>query len=199
MTSWCPTTACTRARQVDLTPACRSRFSIGSSSEAIEKIESGDQWRAWLDFARHLHRYSFNNLILIWAQRPTASAVAGYTTWQAMGRQVRRGEKAIRVMAPIIRRTEIQDENGRPQLDAGGRKQHKQRVVGFRPAPVFDVGQTDGPPLPEPDRPALLTGHAPDGLWDALVAEVMERGYRLMRGPISELDGANGLHAGQRA
>jgi hypothetical protein len=51
---------------------------------AIEAIESGEQWQAWLDLARKLHTYSFNNVILILAQLPTASQVAGYRTWQSL-------------------------------------------------------------------------------------------------------------------
>lgn len=160
---------------------------------AVEAIESGEQWRAWLDFARNLHQYSFNNLILIWTQRPDATAVASYRTWQSVDRQVRRGEKALRVLAPIIRRAIVTDVNGQPVREPDGRTQVKQEVVGFRPAPVFDITQTDGPPLPQPARPVLLAGQAPDGLWDGLVREVNERGYRLRRGPAADLHGANGL------
>lgn len=161
--------------------------------QAIESIETGEQWRAWLDFARNLHQYSFNNLVLIWAQRPDATAVAGYATWQSLNRQVRRGEKALRVMAPIIRRAVVNDENGHPILGSDGRRQLKQQIIGFRPAPVFEVSQTDGPPIPEPTRPTLLSGHAPAGLWDALASEVSQHGYRLMRGSVSQLGGANGV------
>lgn len=162
-------------------------------TDAITRIETGEQWQGWLDFARRLHRYSFNNLILIWAQRPDATAVASYTTWQAMDRQVRRGEKALRVMAPILRRAPVLDEAGQSNLGPDGRPKQRQQITGFRPAPVFDVTQTEGPPLPEAPRPVLLAGQAPDGLWDALVSEVSQRGYRLLRGPADRLDGANGV------
>lgn len=162
-------------------------------TEAIATIETGDQWQAWLDFSRQLHQYSFNNLILIWSQRPDATSVASYRTWQALNRQVRRGETALRVLAPITRRTPVLDESGRAVLGPDGRPRQQQRITAFRPAPVFDISQTDGPPPPEAPRPALLTGQAPAGLWQALVGEISERGYRLMRGPASVLDGANGL------
>jgi DNA primase len=162
-------------------------------TEAVAALETGEQWQAWLDFARRLHRYSFNNLILIWAQRPDASAVASYQTWQVLHRQVRRGETAIRVLAPILRRTPPVDRNGRPVLSPDGKPEQQQRVIGFRPVPVFDIAQTDGPPPPEAPRPVLLAGQAPDGLWDALAAEVGARGYRLLRGPVDRLHGANGL------
>ena len=162
-------------------------------TDAITKIETGEQWQAWLDFARRLHSYSFNNVILIWAQRPDASTVASYTTWQAMNRQVRRGEKALRVMAPVVRRTPVLDEAGRPVRQPDGRPKQRQQLTGFRPASVFDVTQTEGPPLPQAPRPALLAGQAPDGLWDTLVGEVIQRGYRLLRGHADQLGGANGV------
>ena len=161
--------------------------------EAIDAIESGEQWQAWLNFAGKLHKYSFNNLILILTQRPTASHIAGYNTWKSLGRQVRRGEKAIRVLAPITRRATVADADGKPQKGPDGTVQTRQQIVGFRPAPVFDIAQTDGPPVPQPAEPELLSGAAPDGLWDALAGEIAEHGYRLLRCPASELDGANGL------
>ena len=77
--------------------------------EGIDALESGDDWRAWLDFAQRLHQYSFNNLILIWRQRPDATSIASYRTWQSVHRQVRRGEHALRVLAPIVRRTPVLD------------------------------------------------------------------------------------------
>lgn len=161
--------------------------------EAVEQLESGEQWQAWLTFARGFHRYSFKNMILIRAQRPDATAVASYRTWQAKGRQVRKGETALRVLAPILRRTTVLDDHGRPIRGEDGKPRQRLQVCGFRPVPVFDLAQTDGPPIPEPARPELLAGDAPDGLWDALAREVSERGYRLRRGSLDDLNGANGL------
>ena len=160
---------------------------------AIDALESGEQWQAWLDFAGKLHRYSFNNLILILTQLPTASQIAGYNTWQSIGRQVRRGEKAIRVLAPILRTTPVLDATGNPRRTPDGKVDTRRQVVGFRPAPVFDISQTDGPPVPQQTAPQLLAGEAPEGLWKALADEIAERGYRLLRGPADQLDGANGL------
>src|SRR4051812_39681228 len=161
--------------------------------EAVQDMESGEQWQAWLRFACGFHRYSFNNLILIWTQRPDATAVASYRTWQAKGRQVRKGEHGLRILAPIIPRTALVDDHGQPVRGDDGTPRTRQQVAGFRPVPVFDLSQTDGPPIPEPARPVLLAGDAPAGLWDALAREVSERGYRLRRGSLDDLHGANGL------
>src|SRR6478736_4106713 len=96
--------------------------------QAVEALESGEQWQAWLRFARGFHRYSFNNLILIWAQRPDATAVASYRTWQAKGRQVRKGETGIRVLAPILRRTPVLDDHGRPVRGDDGTPRTRQQA-----------------------------------------------------------------------
>ena len=63
------------------------------------------------------------------------------------------------------------------------------QIVGVKPASVFDISQTTGDPVPEPPRPTLLTGQAPDGLWRALATLVGDRGFRLERG---DCRGANG-------
>src|SRR5829696_6988477 len=118
--------------------------------DAIDALETGDQWQAWLDFAQRLHRYSFRNLILIWSQRPTATAVASFSTWQSLNRRIRRGEKAIRVMAPITTRVTVIDQDGRPVVGPDGKPEVRRQITGYRPAPVFDVAQTDGPAIPEP-------------------------------------------------
>jgi DNA primase len=161
--------------------------------DAVDALETGDQWQEWLDFAQRLHRYSFRNLILIWSQRPMATAVASFSTWQSLNRRIRRGEKAIRVMAPITTRVTVIDQDGRPVIGPDGKPEVRRQITGYRPAPVFDVGQTDGPALPEPPVAHRLVGTSPAGLWEDLVAEINERGYRLMRGPVQALNGANGV------
>ena len=87
------------------------------------------------------HRYSAANVLRISLQRPNATRVAGYGTWKRLGRQVRRGEKAIRILAPIV----FRDRTG----DKEAQDKDEETTVGFRPAFVFDVSQTDGKPLLE--------------------------------------------------
>jgi hypothetical protein len=84
------------------------------------------------------HRYSFHNVCLIVAQRPTATQVAGFQTWKSLGRFVRRGEKGIAICAPIVR----------PRRDVPG-DEEEHMIAGFRAAYVFDIAQTDGELLPE--------------------------------------------------
>jgi DNA primase catalytic core len=159
---------------------------------AVQAIETGDQWRNWLDFAGKLNRYSFDNLMLIMRQRPDATAVASYTTWKSVDRQVQRGERSIKVLAPVTRRIDVTDDQDQPVLDEHGHRQRRNKIVGYRPVSVFDIKQTAGAPLPEPVRPTLLVGQAPDGLWESLEREVSERGYRLLRAGSEHLGTANG-------
>ena len=121
-------------------------------SPALERLHAGvaelldsEAWQAALKFKTKFHSYSFNNALLIYLQRPDATLVAGYRRWQQLGRQVRKGETSLAILAPIVRRVEGK---------AGSEKETQ--VVGFRSARVFDVSQTDGEPLPELPSPTVL-------------------------------------------
>jgi len=138
------------------------------------------------------------NLVLIALQAPQATRVAGFRSWQSLGRQVRKGERGIAILAPCTYRpkTAEQAESAAPTgpepatscsggaAPAAGGKQ----VRGFRVVHVFDVAQTEGDPLPEV-APALLTGQAPAGLWDALEGQVLGHGYTVHRGDTGRANG----------
>src|SRR5262249_33643204 len=106
---------------------------------AIDSLVSSDSWTKWLESRARFHDYSLGNTLLIAFQRPDATQVAGYKTWQSMGRQVRKGEKGIAILAPMVRRVK-DDETGeyRDVLDDDGR-----RIVRFRTVYVFDIAQTE--------------------------------------------------------
>ena len=87
------------------------------------------------------HRYSLRNVILIASQKPTATHVAGFHAWHKLGRFVKKGEKGILILAPIVRRKHENTEQSETDESS--------TAVGFRAAYVFDVSQTDGQPLPE--------------------------------------------------
>lgn len=174
-------------------------------ADRVEALTESDAWRAWLDVAARFHAYSLNNTLLITAQRPNATLVAGYRDWQKLGRQVRKGEggsNAIRIMAPVRRRVPIDRQEGRNERGTGedtndtgadrdARNQRTEvRVVGYKPTSVFDVSQTDGEPLPERPRPELLDGAAPEGLWESLEQFATNRGWDV--GYEHLTDGSNG-------
>jgi antirestriction protein ArdC len=158
-------------------------------AEKVGSLDSLQAWGSWLRFANSFHRYSFNNTLLIWAQKPDATMVAGYRAWQARGRQVRRGETSIKVYGPVTTREPKTDPTGHPIRDADGKPVHEVRIVGVKPVSVFDVSQTEGEPLPTPPQASLLTGQAPDGLWDALQSFVEAQGYTVTRGDCGDANG----------
>lgn len=150
--------------------------------KSVRALVSGEDWQRMLDVSRRFRTYSPTNCLLILSQFPQATRVAGYRKWQEVGRQVRKGEHAIRIYAPIVVR---RDEDASDEAETPA---HVRRLVGFRLASVFDVSQTDGEPLPEVG-PELLTGDDPGELWDMLAKQVAERGYMLERGECGRANG----------
>ena len=108
--------------------------------ELAEALEAGksETLQQYLRAMARFHRYSPGNILLISLQRPDAVQVAGYRAWQKLRRFVRKGEKGIAIMAPIIRRSQHVD-----------RDEDEEQPVAFKTAYVFDISQTDGQPLPE--------------------------------------------------
>ncbi|MBE2997169.1 hypothetical protein IDM40_00420 [Nocardiopsis sp. HNM0947] len=136
--------------------------------------------RAWL---RH---YSANNVMRILQQCPNARDVRAFGAWLNAGRPVCKGERGIRILAPMRYRAE--DEESEPEREDGCRRYE---VRGFTVTTVFDVSQTEGGPAPEPDGvvPQELRGLAPDQLWDQVAAMVTTRGYTVEHGDCGEAYG----------
>jgi antirestriction protein ArdC len=141
---------------------------------AVEQMADSENFAAWLRARASFHSYSFNNVLLIACQRPDATRVAGYRAWQKLDRQVRKGEKAIRILAPC--RVKVGETESATVTESAF------RVVGFKWASVFDVSQTDGPDLPELEY-APLEGEAPD-LADFLCGVAMAAGVEIRREPL---------------
>jgi len=154
-------------------------------------LEAGhsDRLRAYLGTMARFHRYSFGNILLIAIQKPDASRVAGYQAWRKLGRFVRKGEKGIVIIAPIVRRNHEED---RREVDSTAADSHDRFVAGFKAAYVFDVSQTDGEPLPEL---AEVTGD-PAGKTDKLRGLAGELGIAVEYE--DDLGGADGVSSGGR-
>lgn len=151
-------------------------------SRIQEKLEAGvreifesEKYKEYISTMAKFPSYSINNCILIAAQRPDATFVCGYKKWQTdFNRTVNRNEKGIMIIAPVKYKADVDepmyDENSHPVLDANG-KQVTERVQrefqSFRPAYVFDVGQTSGDELPSL---TTLLNHSVDGYEKVLEA-----------------------------
>jgi antirestriction protein ArdC len=110
-----------------------------------EELRSSEGWVAWLNFARRFRHYSLGNQLLVQAQCPNATFVAGFRTWQSFGRFVKKGERGIAILAPMVRRAK---DDEMPNVSDG------KVLMGFRVAYVFDIHQTEGeevPVVPNPD------------------------------------------------
>ena len=112
----------------------------------IEQLEAGhsDALTAYLDAMSRFHNYSFGNILEIARQRPTATRVAGLYAWNQLGRKVNKGEKGMRILAPIVGIKRKKDEEANKDIT----RQNTRVLVGFRNAYVFDVEQTEGAELP---------------------------------------------------
>lgn len=110
--------------------------------ELVAALESGrsEALTAYLKIMSLFSKYSLNNLFLIARQRPDARRVAGFQTWRKLGRCVRKGEKGIAIIAPLVRRKS--DEQSEHADD-------ERIIAGFKVAHIFSEEQTDGEPLPE--------------------------------------------------
>jgi len=125
--------------------------------------------------------------------------VAGFRTWQSLGRQVRKGERGIAILAPCTYRRKAANR-AEPAAPAGQQPattrsggvapqgSDGQQVRGFRVVHVFDLLSTDGAPLPDV-APTLLVGQAPAGLWDALAEQITAHGYTVHRGDTGRANG----------
>jgi hypothetical protein len=179
---------------------------------AVAGLVSGADWMAAVEFAARFRSRSFGNTLLIAAQHrdayeqgrvaePFPTYVAGFRQWQGLGRSVARGQSGYMIYAPVTGRlasARPADPGSWRRLGRGEQPRPgetvRSRMVGVKPAYVFDVSQTTGEPLREQPRPVLLEGQAPAGLWNGLAAQVSGRGFRLMAAPdAASLGGANGV------
>jgi antirestriction protein ArdC len=158
------------------------KLTTESLKELAQLLEQGHSERltSLLRMMARFHRYSLHNVCLIVSQRPAASRVAGFHTWRTLGRYVRKGEKGIAILAPIVRRRHDDDDD------------ESRVIVGFRAAYVFDIVQTDGAPLPEV---AEVAGD-PGGHITTLKAAIGASGIVLEYA--DNLGGALGLSCGGR-
>ncbi len=116
--------------------------------EGLREFMDGETYRKYLTSVGRFHDYSSSNIMLISAQYPNASLVAGYSTWKKFNRFVKRGEHGIRIIAPVP----VKVEREKVLTDELGNRMKttvQETVPRFRTVTVFDIAQTDGEPLPD--------------------------------------------------
>jgi antirestriction protein ArdC len=178
--------------QADEAPDRQSREDRLATAHAVlasglsDVRDDRDAMARFLAFRSRFHEYSLNNTVLIWTQNPAARFVKGYRAWQAVGRQVRKGEHGITILAPIVCRAT------KAEIAAGADPNEKS-VVGFRTATVFDYAQsdaiTDGALIYVPPAPRL-DADDPEGLVARLEhVALFSLGYRVSYADTGYADG----------
>ena len=144
---------------------------LAQLSAGITELTTSQRWESYLATQAKFHNYSAGNVMLIAMQDPYATQVAGYKTWQSLGRQVRKGETSLRILAPLAVRDKETGETD---------------IKGFRSVGVFDIAQTDGDDLPEVvDK---LTGAAPGEMFARLASIAVDLGFSVEVGEIEDPD-----------
>lgn len=181
-------------------------------SAQVEKLVTGEDWKRALTFAARFRQRSFGNMLLIFAQHldayeagrvpdPEPSYVAGFKQWQSLGRQVAKGQPGYMIFAPVTGRfasSTTQDAESWRRLGRFEKPKPgevvRSRMIGAKPAYMWDVSQTSGDAVPERPTPTLLEGQASDGLWEGLAALVEAEGFTVLRvADEREIHGANGV------
>ena len=129
-----------------------------SIEKGIQELFQSDKYAQYLRTMSRFHKYSVNNTMLIYMQRPDATLVAGFNKWRdQFERNVKKGEKGIKIIAPTpfkkkIEEQKLDPDTKQPMLDADGKvimEEKEIKIPMFKPVTVFDVSQTDGKPLPQ--------------------------------------------------
>ena len=137
--------------------------------QGIKELFESEKYMRYLSVMSRFHRYSVNNTMLIYMQKPDATLVAGYNKWKdQFERHVKKGEHGITIIAPTPYKKKIEEQKLDPDtkapiLDQDGKivtEEKEIEIPMFRPVKVFDVSQTDGKPLPE--LASSLSGNVPN-------------------------------------
>ncbi|MDQ2835201.1 MAG: ArdC-like ssDNA-binding domain-containing protein [Acidobacteriota bacterium] len=160
-----------KPRQPQQRPTAKEIIAANVKS-LIEQLEAGhsDALTAYLNAMSRFHNYSFGNILEIARQRPNATRVAGLYAWNQLGRKVMKGQKGIRILAPIVGIKRKRDEEAEKDIT----KQNTRVLVGFRNAYVFDVSQTEGAELPAMREMSGSVGENRDRLVSFIKAQGIE-------------------------
>lgn len=160
---------------------------------SVAELTGSVAWTRMLATVARFHHYSARNILLLLIQAEERGTeitrVAGYRAWQTFGRQVRKGEKGYKVLAPVRHRLSPEEAAeraaaGQPAYDAEGRP--IMVVGGFRIEHVFDISQTEGEQLVTVPGVPYLVGDDSSGLWDAVAELVAQAGFEIVRATLAE-------------
>lgn len=152
-------------------------------ADQVASLADSEQWERFLNFTASFHSYSLNNLLLIWAQLPGATRVAGFRQWENLGRHVRKGEKSLKIFGYSTRKTVDVDEST-------GEESTKSRAY-FPVLSVFDITQTDLDEGRTDDSTIveMLTGSDDSGIFERTSAFMRSLGWTVELGDTGTYNG----------
>ena len=162
---------------------------VARLEQGVQDVTTSEGWRAYLAAQAKFHQYSLGNVLLVLAQKPDATRLAGFHTWIRLGRHVRKGEHGIRILAPVAVRKAATDDGAEEDADAQPRM-----VTRFRVVTVFDISSTDGDPLPEPPCQALTTDSERGAWLYANLLDITKAEGIAVRENTADLGTANGCY-----
>jgi hypothetical protein len=173
-------------KATDLTASITA--SIATLCAETDAVKQSSTYTAWLKTMSAFYEYSFGNQLLIWSQLPTATRVAGFNKWKSLNRFVTKGQKGIRILAPLVRKAE--------EVSKSGTTEKVSRLAGFRVVSVFDISQTDGEAIPSFEVNATEGGDTLLPLIEKAIAELnisltyktLAGAYGLSRGGAIEIE-----------
>ena len=154
----------------------RVQAALKALAAGIERIVDSTTFRQYLETMSRFHHYSCNNVLRIMQQRPDATRVAGFRTWEKLDRHVRKGEQAIKIITPRLAPYFYADPEA-------GEQKRGERLIGWGVGNVFDISQPHGKPLPAPRQPERLAGDSDAGsvLFGHLANLTTELGGKMAR------------------
>ena len=158
----------------------------------IAQLEAGhsEGLTAYLTAMGRFHNYSFGNILEIARQKPDATRVAGLHAWNQLGRKVMKGQKGIRILAPVIGIRKKKDREAEKDVT----RQNQPVLVGFRAAYVFDVSHTEGAELPElSERVSGSVGENRERLIEFIAAQGIELEFKESIAPALGMSYGDGL------
>ncbi|KKK62884.1 hypothetical protein LCGC14_2999870, partial [marine sediment metagenome] len=158
---------------------------LAQLEKGIAAIQESAKFKDFIDTMAKFHNYSLGNIMLITLQKPEASRVAGFNAWRNLGRNVRKGEHGIQILAPCFPPKEKKENTDDADDDEETRPAPV--PVFFRVVHVFDVSQTEGKDLPSIEVP-VITGDETGPLYEKAAAYVAKQGITLSSDPRPDLD-----------
>ena len=126
--------------------------------QGITELFDSERYKEYLQVMSKFHNYSFNNTLLIAMQKPDASLIAGFSAWKNnFGRNVMKGQKGIKILAPSPFKIKKEMEKIDPQtqkaiIGKDGKPVTEEKEItipAFKVVSVFDVSQTEGREIPD--------------------------------------------------